>query len=115
MADFGRDEAAAKSPLSDASSRVILRGAVRGFAIDDAVGAAYEGRPDNTGPEVTRPNDRAGRSCLSPTKLEADSRTGYALSEREREDRVSGEFKEIGDGGFLRSLGPTSSGGVGGV
>lgn len=71
-----RDEAAARSPLSGASSRVILRGPVRGFAIDDAVGAAYEGAPDNTGPEVTRPNDRAVRSCLSPPRTDADSRTG---------------------------------------
>jgi len=39
----------------------------------------------------------------------------YALSERERGERTTGEFRDIGDGGFLKSSGSMSSGGVGGV
>lgn len=35
---------------------------MRGFAVDDEVGAAYEGGFDNTGPEVVRLSERAGRS-----------------------------------------------------
>lgn len=60
-----RDKDIPRSPLSGASSRVTLRGIVRGFT-DDAVDAVCEDAPDNTGPEVIRLNERAGRSNLSP-------------------------------------------------
>jgi len=94
-----RDKGTPESPLSDVSSSVILRGIVRGFT-DDVFNAVCE---DNIGPEVIRLNERTGRSNLSPEELTTVSRIGYALSEREINERATGEFRDIGDGGFLKS------------
>ncbi len=111
-----RDEVTVTSVFSGVWSRVTLRGTVRDFEVDDAVGAECDGAVDNRGPEATRLKERAGRSSFSDVALDVVSRTGYALSERDNDERTSGEFREIGDGGFLSSFGSiASSGGVGGV
>jgi len=55
------------------------------------------------GPEVIRLNERTGRSNLSPEELATVSRMGYALSDREINERATGEFRDIGDGGFFKS------------
>lgn len=93
-----------------------LRGTARDFEVEDVVGAACDGAVDNRGPEATRLKERAVRSSFSDAVPDVVSRTGYALSERDSDERTTGELREIGDGGFLNSFGSiASSGGVGGV
>lgn len=93
-----------------------LRGTVRDLEVEEVVGAACDGAADNRGPEATRLKERAGRSSFSDVVADVVSRTGYALSERDNDERTTGELREIGDGGFLNSFVSIASlGGVGGV